>query len=84
MDNEGTKFCMMKGASENGTVDIICAVFAEIEAMFESKCWLARVPSKSNIADKPSRGDVQELIASGFSDETESANVAIQRLLHEK
>jgi hypothetical protein len=31
------------------------------------KVWFARVPTSSNIADKPSRLDVTELIAEGIN-----------------
>ena len=58
LDNEGTKFCLIKGSSDNAVVDILCAIFAELEMQIETSCWLARVPSHSNIADKPSRAEV--------------------------
>lgn len=77
-----TKFCMMKGSSKNATGDILCGIFAELEILVETKCWLARVPSHSNIADKPSRGISNDLLPVGFLDETESAIIAVKRLLH--
>ena len=43
VDNEGTKYCLMKGASDNEMVDAICAVFAELEMWMQANCWLARV-----------------------------------------
>eukprot|EP00435_Cladocopium_sp_Y103_P020251 s2204_g4.t3 len=30
VDNEGTKFCLMKGSSENAGVDLLCPEFAEL------------------------------------------------------
>ena len=78
VDNEGTKYCLMKGASDNEMVDAICAVFAELEMWMQANCWLARVASFSNIADKPSRGDTRELLDSGFSDDS---TVALQKLV---
>lgn len=58
MDNEGTKFSLLKGSSTNFVVDILAGYFAELEAQIHSITWLARVPSKSNIADPPSRNDI--------------------------
>ena len=58
VDNEGTKFSLLKGSSDNSTVDLLAGLFAELESSIHSFTWLARVPSKSNIADSPSRNDV--------------------------
>ena len=58
VDNEGTKFSLLKGSSDNSTVDLLAGLFAEMESNIHSFTWLARVPSKSNIADPPSRNDV--------------------------
>ena len=30
VDNEGTKFCLMKGSSDNAVVDVIFSIFAEL------------------------------------------------------
>ena len=55
VDNEGTKFSLLKGSSDNDIVDLLAGYFAELEAKVHSFTWIARVPSKSNIADPPSR-----------------------------
>jgi len=73
VDNEGTKFCLMKGVSDNLTVDAICAVFSELEVAMQANCWLARVASFSHGADKPSRGDTKNLVDSGFLDDSADA-----------
>jgi hypothetical protein len=57
VDNEGTKFSLLKGSSDNDTVDLLAGYFAELEAKVHSFTWIARVPSKSNIADPPSRNE---------------------------
>ena len=80
VDNEGTKFCMMKGSSENETVEVLCGIFAELEILVEKKCWFARVPSHSNTADKPSGGISHDLLATGFLDEMENVIIAVKRL----
>ena len=58
VDNEGTKFSLLKGFSDNSVVDTLARCFAELEATVHSYTWLSRVPSKSNIADPPSRNDI--------------------------
>ena len=56
MDNERTKFSMLKARSDNDVVDKIVQRFASFEPETKLCTWLARVASKSNIADPPSRG----------------------------
>eukprot|EP00435_Cladocopium_sp_Y103_P052490 s2135_g16.t1 len=81
VDNEGTKFSMMKGSSENETVDVMCSIFCERETLIETSCWLARVPSYSNVADKPPRGHNEELLKTGFVDHSADAAIEVKRLL---
>ena len=71
---------MMKGFSENATVDSLRAIFCELEVAAETSCWLARVPSHSNIADMPSRGIVHELLDAGYIDDSKLAAATIQQL----
>lgn len=61
LDNEGMKFCLMKGSSDNEFVDVLCSIYAELELVVETSCWLARVPSHSNFAEKSSRRQTHEL-----------------------
>ena len=56
VDNEGTKFSLLKGVSDNACVDAMAEAFAKLECQLHAMVWIARVPSKSNIADPPSRG----------------------------
>ena len=58
VDNKGTKFSLLKGSSENKPVDLLAGYFAEVETGVHTFGWLARVPSKNNVADPPSRNDV--------------------------
>ena len=81
VDNEGTKYCLMKGASDNEMIDAICAVFAELEMWMQANCWLSRVASFSNIADKPSRGDTKDLLDNGFSDDSILASRKLLQLM---
>ena len=58
VDNEGTKFSMLKGASDNLTVSYFVQCFAVEELSVFTCVWISRVPSYSNIADGPSRNDL--------------------------
>jgi len=73
VDNEGTKFSLMKGLSENATVDLMAQIFAETEIHAGTLCWISRVSSFSNIADAPSRGDTEVLLKLGFTDVSNDA-----------
>ena len=81
VDNEGTKFCLIRGASENPIVDQLVFQFCEAEALAHAVNWIARVPSYSNCADSPSRGDSSELIAKGFKDVSAQALVILAMLM---
>ena len=67
VDNEGTKYCLIRGSSDNLVVDKLVSVFCEQEALTHAVNWIARVPSYSNCADDPSRGDASKILADGFS-----------------
>lgn len=77
VDNEGTKFSLVKGVSDNSTVDAMAQVFAEIETHVRTLCWLSRISSFSNVADAPSRGDCELLKRLGFMDASEDAKKAL-------
>ena len=74
VDNEGTKFSMLKARSDNDVVDKIVEQFAHFESNSNLCTWLARVASKSNIADPPSRGDVNELKLGNAIDDSDKIN----------
>ena len=84
VDNEGTKFSLIRGTSENSTLDILAQIFAEHEAEHEVQtkvsCWISRVSSYSNIADAPSRGDTRQLVALGFEDVSMLATVFLEQI----
>ena len=42
--------------SDNACVDAMAEAFAKLECQLLAMVWIARVPSKNNIADPPSRG----------------------------
>lgn len=61
VDNEGTKFSLLKAASDNQVVDKLSQLFASVEHESRAYLWLSRVASYSNIADEPSRGKCDSL-----------------------
>ena len=68
VDNEGTKFSLIKGTSENDIVDLLVHIFAEHKILVSTLSWLSPVSSDSNIANVPSRGDSRLLDRLGFED----------------
>lgn len=73
VDNEGTKFSLLKGTPDNETVDLLAGFFTEFEAGVHTYSLLARVPSKCNIADPPSRNDLSMPFFDGAEDVTKDA-----------
>ena len=80
VDNEGTKFCLIRGKSDNLVVDAIAGIFAEVETHVRTNCWISRVSSYSNLADKPSRGDISDMIKLGFAEASECAEKCLKSL----
>jgi hypothetical protein len=61
VDNEGARMGMIKATSNSACSDKIIRLYYELERSFPSITWFARVPSYSNPADMPSRGDYKAL-----------------------
>ena len=61
VDNEGTKFSLIKGYADNNVVDRLAQVFAALESEAHTYLWISRVASFSNVADEPSRGESDRL-----------------------
>ena len=80
VDNEGTKFCLIRGKSDNQVVDVIAGIFADIETHVRTICWVSRVSSYSNIADGPSRGDLTDVKRLGFADVSKQAGICLNAL----
>ena len=57
VDNEGSKFSLISGTSENSTVADLVRQFTAFELKQHCFLWVSRVPSYSNIADSPSRNE---------------------------
>ena len=80
VDNEGTKFSMLKGMSDNPCVDRVVELFASLESKLHSSAWIARVPSKCNVADMPSRGDRNTPLLVGAVDVSVKAQILLEEL----
>ena len=82
VDNEGTKFCLIKGFSDNECVCKLVRSFALHEAETHIMSWIGRVPSYSNVADAPSRNDVESLLSLQAVDDSIEANEIMRRLIN--
>ena len=55
LDNEAARVTLLRMQSENAMLDAVAKISAVHEAELSCIPWYARVPSRSNIADAPSR-----------------------------
>ena len=54
-DNEGTKFSLLRGVSDNECVNKLVQAFGKHETLSATTIWISRAASHSNIADGQSR-----------------------------
>ena len=59
-DNEAAKACLVKGSSAHEVANKLLFFQALKEAECDRIPWFSRVPSASNVADAPSRGDTSD------------------------
>ena len=67
LDNEAAKGALIAGSTPGSNGSWLVRSFTVREMQCQLKVWFARVPTSSNVADKPSRLDVSELTAEGVS-----------------
>lgn len=79
VDNEGTKFSLLKGMSDNPCVDKMAELFASLESKLHF--WVSRVPSKNNVADLLSRGVKQVPFLASALDESMTACGGLSKLV---
>ena len=60
IDNEAARFAVIKGGTDSPSLATMCRVLATLDQQHGSYNWVERVPSLSNPADAPSRGDAAE------------------------
>lgn len=69
IDNDGVRDALISCTTADPVGSVMLAKVLELEGSLAVSAWLARVPSKSNIADSPSRGDIDVLIATNAKHE---------------
>ena len=57
IDNNAVKDMLVKGSTRGSNLFAMISESLFLAGLCEAKLWISRVPSKSNIADFPSRGD---------------------------
>ena len=65
VDNDGARHALLKMSSNSKSVAKILHKMAEAQAYCPAFVWFCRVPTASNIADAPSRGESRDLVAAG-------------------
>ena len=63
IDNDSARFGLMSGSSPSPLSTALIAASSASDCVLGSFCWVARVPSWSNVADAPSRMDFRALEA---------------------
>ena len=64
VDNDGVRDVLISCNTSDPVGSVLLTKVLEKEGAFAISSWFTRVPSKSNVADNPSRGDIDQLIAS--------------------
>ena len=65
IDNDGARHSLMKAYSKSEAIQKVLRNIVSIQAEAPAYVWYCRVPSHSNIADAPSRGDISALVEGG-------------------
>ena len=63
VDNDDVRDALISCTTADPVGRVMFAKVLELEGSLAVSAWFARVPSKSNIADSPSEGDIDDLIA---------------------
>ena len=67
IDNNSARDVAISGSGRNSTANFLVEALLKLEMATYTTPWYSRVPTPSNIADDPSRGEVHELIMSGVN-----------------
>ena len=81
IDNEGSRFSLIKGYSKAASITHICALASNALDSFCIMPWYSRVPSLSNLADLPSRGVDHFLLPSSLRSSHESVEDTVEECL---
>ena len=63
VDNDGVRDVLISCNMADPVGSVLLTSVLELEGALAISSWFTRVPSKSNIADSPSRGEITDLIA---------------------
>eukprot|EP00435_Cladocopium_sp_Y103_P010287 s5853_g2.t1 len=63
IDNEAARYSVIKGISPSPAMRSLVRLFYQLESTDPTFSWIERVPSFSNPADGPSRGDASETLS---------------------
>ena len=63
VDNDGVRDVLISCNTADPVGSVLLTSVFELEGALAISSWFTRVPSKSNIADNPSRGEIADLIA---------------------
>ena len=78
VDNEGSKYSLVRGYSDSPSISFLCGLADAILDEHRVLAWFSRVPSFSNIADAPSRGEAHGLLPDSCRAETSSLRSMLQ------
>ena len=76
VDSNPAKFCLVKGTSESISCEAIVRACSLEDAQYTTWNWITRVPTRSNIADGPSRLE--------FPDRIGNFKVSIEQVVQPK
>ena len=66
VDNNSARDVAISGAGRNAAARTLVGFLIKLEMVVCSSPWYSRVPTPSNVADDPSRGETRELIQNGI------------------
>ena len=66
VDNNSARDVAISANSRSKTIEALVEQLLRVQGMASSFCWFARVPSPSNPADDPSRGETESMVRLGI------------------
>jgi hypothetical protein len=79
LDNEGSRFLILKGYSSNKVLESIVHEIALCEEELSSLAWYARVPTEANVADHPSRSREHAMLQPQLESKVENLAGILER-----
>ena len=81
LDNNSTRDVAISGRGRNPVAKALASVLLALEDAGEVRCWYARVPSPSNVADLPSREQCDTMSVMGQTCRADDASSALKDCL---